>query len=192
MDIATKCNSTKSSFGYNARMRYVYNTSGPYSMARFLRLPANALILQGMRYCSCNHFKDAATLAASERRMLDVITNESNRYFSKGHRIHVGVGDGTAPLPELPVTVRMHVKSRARRMACVSARLPAKAGEEPTVPPTAHSQEDGCDGDRAPRASETSGSADERVSAPPRTAPRFVPRGLLGRHAALQTKQLRP
>ena len=47
--IASKSYAEKSSFWHDARMRYIFNTTGPYAMRRFLNLPANAAKLQKLK-----------------------------------------------------------------------------------------------------------------------------------------------
>lgn len=105
----------KSSFWFNARMRYVYNTTGPMSMARFFRLPANAEDMRTMKYLECNWFPEAYQLTALQRRCFDVISHESNSYFTTSHEIRVAVGEGDTMLPPQPIALRMYGKCAARR-----------------------------------------------------------------------------
>ena len=106
----------KSSFWYNARMRYVYNTTGPYSMARFFRLPANAEDMRTMKHLRCNFPAEADGLTTLQRRFFDVISYESLSYMTSAHEILVSVGEGDAVLPPEPVALRMYGKCAAKRM----------------------------------------------------------------------------
>jgi len=102
-EIKDKAYRNKKSFWYNARMRYIYNTTGPACLNRFLGLPSNAewLAAKNLTYLECNHFKEAHTLTWSQKRKFDVISHESNSYFTDKLEIHVPVGDGKGPLPSL-------------------------------------------------------------------------------------------
>ena len=81
--IASKPYAEKSSFWHKARMRYVFNTTGPYAMRRFLKLPANAFTLQNVKYLDCIYFKDAGSLNENRKRVIDVISYQSQSYFTK-------------------------------------------------------------------------------------------------------------
>ena len=100
-------------------MRYVFHTTGPYAMNRFLRLPANAATLERMKFVECKYFKDAESLNENGKRVFDVISYQSQSYFTTEHEIRVQVGLGDLELPPLPTSKRMRVKSGVRRM-CVS------------------------------------------------------------------------
>jgi hypothetical protein len=112
-EIAGKPYKKRSSFWYNAKMRYVYNTTGPISMQRFFRLSANASRLKDMKFLECNHFKNKQSLEPSQHHRFDIISYESNSYFTDAHEIHVPVGLGDGPLPPLPTAKRLRAKSAA-------------------------------------------------------------------------------
>ena len=114
--IACKPYTDNSSFWHTARMRYVFHTTGPYGMNRFLKLPVNAAKLERMKFVECNWFKDAEALNENRKRVFDVISYQSQSYFTKEHEIRVPVGLGDKALPPLPTTKRMRVKSKVRRM----------------------------------------------------------------------------
>ena len=115
-EIASKPYWDKKSFWYDAKMRYVYNTTGPKGLARFMRLPANSDLQQNMGHLECNHFSVAESMTAIERRRFDVISHESNSYFTNAHEIRVPVGLGEMVLPDGPAPKRMRIKSSARPM----------------------------------------------------------------------------
>ena len=115
--IAGKPYADKTSFWYNAKMRYVFNTTGPYSMNRFLKLRSNAATLQNLRWLECNHFEECEVLIENRKRLYDVISFISQSYFSKEHSIHAPVGRGDAVLPALPTAKRLRVKSAIRRVS---------------------------------------------------------------------------
>ena len=116
-EISKKPYQAETSHWFTAKMRYVYGTTGPKSMARFLRLPVNAEKFKAVKYLECNHFKHAESLSHMQQRFFDVLSYESNSYFTREHEIIVPVGPGDAPLPPVPTAKRMCVKSAAPRMA---------------------------------------------------------------------------
>ena len=70
-----------------------------------------------MKYLECNHFKLANSLTQTDRRSFDVISYESNSYFTEAHEILVPVGLGDTLLPAPP-----RASSRARaRAGCARA-----------------------------------------------------------------------
>ena len=99
--IRAKPYSNKKSFWANAKMRYIYHTTGPHCLNRFLKLPCNAewLAAKNLHYLECNHFSGACELTALNRRQFDIISYESNSYFTKAHAIKVPVGAGGGTLP---------------------------------------------------------------------------------------------
>ncbi len=104
LEIASRDYSAESSWWRKAKMRYIYHTTGPLCMRRFLHLPANAEVLRDMEYVEMNHFRDANILTSSQRLSFDVISHESNSYFTSEQRVEVAVGHGDEQLPELAVT----------------------------------------------------------------------------------------
>ena len=106
--------SGESSFWYWAKMRYIYNTTGPLCMQRFLRLPANAQDMKTITYLECNYFKDAESLTQKQRRAFDVISHQSNSYFTSAHEILVPVGPGDKSLPPSSTPKRLCVRSASR------------------------------------------------------------------------------
>ena len=101
-----------------AKMRYVYATTGPRSMKKFFNKRSNREIAGRMSFIELNHFKDAAKLTTNDRRCFDVISHESNSYFTTEHEIKVPLGLGLTPLPAIPVSKRMRHKC-ARRQYCL-------------------------------------------------------------------------
>ena len=130
-EIVSKPYSQKSSFWYNAKMRYVYNTTGPKSMARFFKLPANAKHIKVMTYLECNHFKLVEFLTQEQLRSFDVISHESNSYFTKDHEINVCVGPGDKSLPARPTAMRVNVKRATPRMVVSTTGNDGQEGSQP-------------------------------------------------------------
>ena len=94
-------------------MRYIWHTTGPFCMARFLRLPTSKAIRDHVGYLHCNFFNDVDDLTESEQRLCDYLTRQRNSYFTKKPYIHVPVSDGTAAVPTLPMEyTRMWCKTR--------------------------------------------------------------------------------
>ena len=116
LQLLKKTYQDKKSFWFTAKMRYVYGTTGPMSMAKFLRLPINAAKFKAIKYLECNYFKDAESMSPMQQRFFDVISYESNSYFTSEHAILVPVGPGDAQLPPVPTAKRMRVKSAAPSM----------------------------------------------------------------------------
>ena len=100
-EIKTKPYSRKNCFWRVARMRYIYHTTGPACLNRFLGLPCNVewLAAKSLHYLECNHFSEQSELTALGRRQFDVISHESNSYFTNEHEINVPVGAGESTLP---------------------------------------------------------------------------------------------
>ena len=114
-EIASKPYAQKNSFWYNAKMRYVFHTTGPHSMNRFLRAYRNAVDAD-IKYLQCNYFKEVDLLSENLKRMFDVISYQSQSYFTKEHAIHVPVGLGDGSLPMLLTRKRLKVKTSSLRM----------------------------------------------------------------------------
>ena len=70
-------------------------------MAKFMKRPANAEHFKTLKFLECNHFKEAKDLTQMQRRYFDVISHESNSYFTDAHEILVAVGLGDESLPPL-------------------------------------------------------------------------------------------
>ena len=106
----------RGSFWHKAKMRYIFQTTGPYCMRRFFRLPCNAewLAAKSLHYLECNHFKAADRLTVVDKRAFDVLSYPSQSYFTDATAIHVPVGDGNKPIPGIPVNRRVCSK-RPRR-----------------------------------------------------------------------------
>jgi hypothetical protein len=133
-EIASKPYAEKGSFWYNAKMRYVFHTTGPHGMNRFLKLPVNEANVKSMRYLECNHFKAAESLTQTQRRFFDVISYQSQSYFTKAHEISVPVGPGDQCLPPLPTAKRMRVKCAVRRMGVSKASNGVEECSRTSVP----------------------------------------------------------
>ena len=114
--ILEKSYTAPTSFWHNARMRYVFHTTGPYSMNRFLKLPDISKRIKNMKTLECNHFKETKTMTAKQKRFFDVISYQSQSYFTDEHEIRVQVGAGTKQLPPIPTSKRMRTKSCVRLM----------------------------------------------------------------------------
>ena len=122
-EIASKPYHSSDSFWYTAKMRYVYRTTGPLSMQRFLRLSAKT---QGMTFISSSWFKQTKNTRLKESAAFEVLSFESNSYFTKEHEIKVPVGLGDTPLMLEPVMKRMRCKCTSRRFGA----KPAPSQEE--------------------------------------------------------------
>ena len=117
-EIASKPYDCPKSFWHSARMRYVYNTTGPVSMQRFFRLSAK---VEGMTFISSTWFKQTKALNLKASDKFDVFSFESNSYFTKEHEIRVPVGPANTPLMQQPVFARMNCKCASRRFCAILA-----------------------------------------------------------------------
>ena len=88
--------------------------------------------MKTVQYLECNYFKTVGSLALHQTRGFDVISHESNSYFTDAHEIHVPVGDGDTPLPPRPIALRMRGKCKVRRMTgggeAISQGVPGGGG----------------------------------------------------------------
>ena len=98
---------------FDRKMRYIWQTTGPYCMRRFAKLDSNTATMETARYLECNYFKNAPS--ASQALSLDVISHVSNSYYTDQHEIRVPVGEGNTTLPTRPKSVRMRRKCNLRR-----------------------------------------------------------------------------
>ena len=93
-------------FWRRAKMRYVYNTTGPVAMQRFLRLPANQTWSADISYVQGSTSEEGDDNSARDLQRYDVVSCTSNTYFTKEHRIVVGVTALAAPLPPRAAPLR--------------------------------------------------------------------------------------
>jgi len=130
-EIASKPYKSPLSFWYSARMRYIWQTTGPRAMARFFKQPEIAPKLNGMRHLECNHFS-STEMSHSETRFFDVFSLQSNSYFTDVHEIRVPVGQGDAQMPLVYKTRRMFGKSVAYALRVSSSfAAPSQAAAVP-------------------------------------------------------------
>jgi hypothetical protein len=106
--ISTKNYTSATSFWFSAKARYVLHTTGPHSMNKFLNLATNKITNKKIEHVAVSYFKDCKTLTEAQREKFDVISYESNSWFTSEHRIDVKVGDGKSSLPAKPVRKRIY------------------------------------------------------------------------------------
>ena len=115
-------------FGFwgNARMRYIWNTTGPAAMKRFFRLPANKKWVDGMPLLQLNGFWEFDDLTASDKDKFDCLTRVSNTYFTKENSVKAHVSETDVPLPYRSVPRRCtNAKLRPRVPALSQPERPA-------------------------------------------------------------------
>jgi hypothetical protein len=99
---------------HTKRVRYVYHTTGPRSMERFLRSRGQGPV-HGVNYLHCNYFKDESHITPQKRKFFDIISHQSNSYFTTAAEIRVPVGEGDQPFPPIgSFWKRMRSKSTGR------------------------------------------------------------------------------
>ena len=96
-EIAEK-NYAKSLYWQTCKMRYIWHTTGPKCMTRFLRLPQNAEVYRNLKFLSCNHFKEGRDVSVDAKRMYDVLSFESSSYYGEKDAFQSLVGDGEGPM----------------------------------------------------------------------------------------------
>ena len=112
-EIGSKDYHNKKSLWYNARMRYIYHTTGPMAMRRFLNKPENRTFMSRVSKLNMNWFKDEPKLTDQDREQFHVITVESRSYETKKHEILVPVGTQNVPIPAEPLRRRTVCKVTA-------------------------------------------------------------------------------
>ena len=142
-EIASKPYAQKKSFWYCAKMRYVFHTTGPHSMNRFLTKYRND-VHADIKYLECNYFKEVDSLSENRKRLFDVISHPSQSYFEKELAIHVPVGLGDGSLPLLPTTKRMRVKSANLRMGVSEVRSDCHVSESTRARQATSNDQDAC------------------------------------------------
>ena len=80
----------------NRRMRYVYQTTGPAALKRFLDELND---YKALGRITCNRFDDYPDLSPKQKEVYDVLTRRSNSYFTNEFEIHVPVSTKDVPLP---------------------------------------------------------------------------------------------
>jgi len=109
------------------KMRYIWHTTGPLCMARFLRLPENAEVWRNIKFLTCNYFKQARDMSMHAKRVYDVLSFQSNSYFDEttAYRSPVGDGEGVVPVfqgsqPSVRLRRRFNNKREVREMDIVN------------------------------------------------------------------------
>ena len=98
---------------HTKRALYVKHTTGPRSMDRFLRSRGQGPV--GVSYLYCNYFKDESRLTPQKRKFFDIISHQSNSYFTTKAEIRVPVGEGDQQFPPIgSFWKRMRSKSTAQ------------------------------------------------------------------------------
>ena len=101
-----------------------YNTTGPVSMQRFFRLSAKG---KDLAFISSSWFKKTQDMTLEQTSDMDVLSFESNSYFTKEHEIRVPVGPGDATLMSPPVRFRTRAKSSSLRQGAKRCKLTTAA-----------------------------------------------------------------
>jgi len=123
-------------FWQTAKMRYIWNTTGPVAMNRFLRLPANTAWFKDVSYLQSNAFWQREGATAADLQRYDIVTSVSNTYFTKEHSVSVGVSSDDVPLPRRAAPRRLQ---RKHLPATAPSQLPATAPSQ--LPATAPGQQ---------------------------------------------------
>ena len=114
-------------FWGKAKMRYIWNTTGPMAMGRFFRLPANKHWVKEMPLLQLNGFWEFNDLTASDKEKFDCLTRTSLSYFTSQKSITAHVSEGNVPLPDRIVPCR-------RTSPKTRPRVPARSQPERPAP----------------------------------------------------------
>ena len=126
------------SFWRNAKMRYVFHTTGPLALARFLKLPANKECVAKIHLYHMNRPEEAATMTQVQKNIYDVITHQSMSYATTEQRIMVEMAKHAVPLPCRPIVrMRLTCKRMADDTAYAGATAAAALRVAPKPPLTA-------------------------------------------------------
>ena len=99
-------------FFKNARCRYIYQTTGPASMARFLKHPSRKQLREQLCFYEMNRPELAKDLSAWSKRSFDVITHFSMSYDTKEAQVLVDVSDKQVDLPPPQARSRKRLLSK--------------------------------------------------------------------------------
>ena len=116
-EIASKPYREAASFWHDAKVRYVLHTTGPHAMERFLKANENKDVRSRLKFLRSNWFKDVMKLTDGDRETFDVLSQESNSYFTKEVEIRVPVGQENVAIPPLPMRFRTIGKNPCLRLA---------------------------------------------------------------------------
>ena len=118
VQIAERNYNTRSAVWARRKMRYIHSTTGPLCFQRFLRMKENQDVLRTLKFISSNNFSHTTELCSKEKRNFEVLSFESNSYYSQREPFKVPVGDGEGPLPVLDdsqPSVRYHRRFKRKR-----------------------------------------------------------------------------
>ena len=118
----------------NRRMRYVYQTTGPAALKRFLDELND---YKALGHITCNRFDDYPDLSPKQKEVYDVLTRRSNSYFTNEFEIHVPVSTKDVPLP-IQYTKLRRMKGKLGCVALFNPGLAAmcrRAATQETGPP---------------------------------------------------------
>ena len=125
LQIANKPFMVPTSFWHNAKMRYVYNTTGPSGMRRFLRLKANKEQVKLLQYLHINRPEKAKELTFHGKKAYDVISHQSMSYKTNAVSLPTRVSESNVDLPPVTFTPkRLTKKTRVSAMAELSTKAP--------------------------------------------------------------------
>ena len=101
-------------FYHNARMRYVYNTTGPAAMGRFLRLTANQTEFKQLQYLHINRPEKATVMTFHDKQAYDVISFQSMSYETKALSQPTRVSEDSVDLPRVPIISKTRLRKKRR------------------------------------------------------------------------------
>jgi hypothetical protein len=99
-------------FFRHARCRYIYHTTGPSSLARFLKDPSRKAVRRQLIFFELNRPEIANVLSAWAKQSYDVISHFSMSYDTKELQIPVLVSKASVDLPCRPPVDRKRLSSK--------------------------------------------------------------------------------
>ena len=119
---------SNSSHWQKVKLRYIWQTTGPLSMTRFLRLPENAEDWSSLKFLLSNHAQESSEAKTLPKRSFDVLSHPSHSSFD-GQRLaefNSRVGDGQSPVPVFEgsqPSVRRRLRGKTKREPCDPTRV---------------------------------------------------------------------
>ena len=104
------------------RMRYIYQTTGPSAMNRFLNLKEMKNV--EVTHISCNRFRDYNKLTWTQRQSYDVLTRISNSYYTDEFEHKTPVCAENVPLPSRD---QRQIRLRSKSMVLAPVTFPKMA-----------------------------------------------------------------
>ena len=139
LQIADKPFDKPKSFWRVAKMRYIYQTTGPSAMRRFLRLPANKAEFKQLQYLHINRPEKAKELTLHDKKAYDAISFQSMSYRTKAVSLPTMVAVCSVDIPPIPIIAKTRL---AKKMRLADGDKPHEQAEPIATAPQTADQRD--------------------------------------------------